>query len=220
MNQAQFMKKGDCMIQVLSRHGDMYSLKVDEQKLIGDQPVIDTYKVSFDLVVHECHCECNLFGSKATLCCHMLLTFSYFQVNEVPKCYISSRWSKNVRRKHTYIKSSHDVNCSDESNNIFRGLRSHFFNVAQEFVSDIEDASILHLSIEDALIKLYGHRASKLQSSVPNRQSSNPPESQRAINVDRLLSPPQVSTKGRPSNRRLGADLDKPIKNTTRRFFS
>ncbi|MED6222490.1 hypothetical protein PIB30_064946 [Stylosanthes scabra] len=73
----------------------------------------------------------------------MLLTFAYFQVNKVPKCYISSCWSKNVKPKHTYIKSSHDVNHSDESNNIFRGLHSHFFNVAQEFVSDVEEASML-----------------------------------------------------------------------------
>ncbi|MED6170241.1 hypothetical protein PIB30_028974 [Stylosanthes scabra] len=122
------------MVQVISREDDMYYLKVAEQKLICDQPVTDTYMVSFDLV------------------------------NEVPKCYISSRWSKNIKRKHTYIKSSHD-----------------------------------------------------LQSSVPSRQSSNALENQCAINVDLVLAPPQVSTKGRPSNKRLGAELDKSIRNATRR---
>ncbi|MED6176388.1 hypothetical protein PIB30_087760, partial [Stylosanthes scabra] len=104
--------------------------------------------------------------------------FSYFQVNEVPKCYISSRWSKNIKRKHTYIKTSHDVNHFDECKNIFRGLHSHFFNVAQEFVSDIEEASILHSSMDDSLIKLYEYCASKLQSIVPSRQISNASESQ------------------------------------------
>ncbi|MED6159818.1 hypothetical protein PIB30_045630 [Stylosanthes scabra] len=106
--QVQFLKKGDCMVQVLSRQGDMYSLTVAKQKLICDQPVTDTYM-------------------------------------------------------------------------------------------------------------LYDYRASKLQSSVPSRQSSNASESQCAINVDLLLAPPQVSTKGRPSNRRLGAELDKSIRNATRR---
>ncbi|MED6200408.1 hypothetical protein PIB30_084774, partial [Stylosanthes scabra] len=86
-------------------------------------------------------------------------------------------WSKNIKRKHTYIKTSHDVNHSDESKNIFRGLLSHFFNVAQEFVSDIEEASIFHSSMDDSLIKLYDYRASKLQHSVPSRQSSNTSES-------------------------------------------
>ncbi|MED6221656.1 hypothetical protein PIB30_056847 [Stylosanthes scabra] len=147
----------------------------------------------------------------------MLSTFAYFQVNKVPKCYISSRWSKNIKRKHTYIETSHDVNRSDESKNIFRGLRSHFFNVVQEFVSDIEEASILHSTMDDFLIKLYDYLASELQSSIASRQSSNASESQCAINVDLLLAPPQVSTKGRPSNRRLGAELDKSIRNATRR---
>ncbi|MED6222319.1 hypothetical protein PIB30_063213 [Stylosanthes scabra] len=165
----------------------MICLKVAEQKLICDQPVTDTYTVSFDLV------------------------------NEVPKCYISSRWSKNIKRKHTYIKSSHDVNRSDESMNILRGLHFHFYNVSQEFVSDIEEASILHSSLDDALIKLYDYRASKLQSSVPSRQSSNASKNQCAINVDLVLAPPQVSTTGRPSNKRLGAELDKSIRNATRR---
>ncbi|MED6180081.1 hypothetical protein PIB30_006893 [Stylosanthes scabra] len=124
---------------------------------------------------------------------------------------------KIIKRKHTYIKSSHDVNRSDESMNILRGLRFHFYNVSQEFVSDIEEASILHSSLDDSLIKLYDYHASKLQSSVPSRQSSNASENQCAINVDLVLAPPQVSTKGRPSNKRLGAELDRSIMNATRR---
>ncbi|MED6136815.1 hypothetical protein PIB30_059286 [Stylosanthes scabra] len=71
--------------------------------------------------------------------------------------------------------------------------------------------------MDDSLIKLYEYRASKLQSSVPSRQSSNTSESQCSINVDLLLAPPQLSTKGRPSNKRLGSELDKSIRNATRR---
>ncbi|MED6176911.1 hypothetical protein PIB30_092888, partial [Stylosanthes scabra] len=197
--------------------GDMYSLVVGQQKLISDKPIVDTYRVSFDSLVRECHSECNLFQSKAILCCHMLSVFAYFEVNEVPTCDISSRWSKNVIRKHTYIKCSHDVNRSEESNNLYRGLCSHFFNVAQDFVRNIEEASILHSAMDGAQTTLHDHRASKEQSSVSSRQSNKAPKTQCSINFDRLLSPPQVSTKGRPTKRRLGADLDKTIKNATRR---
>ncbi|MED6204857.1 hypothetical protein PIB30_012628 [Stylosanthes scabra] len=49
------------------------------------------------------HTNTSLIQSKAILCCHMLSTFAYFEVNEVPTCYVSSHWSKNVRRKHIYI---------------------------------------------------------------------------------------------------------------------
>ncbi|MED6193228.1 hypothetical protein PIB30_017194 [Stylosanthes scabra] len=137
--QEQFLKKGDCIVKVLSKEGDTYSL------------------------------------------------------------------SKNVRRKHTYIKSCHDVNHSDESNKLYRGLCSHFFNVAQDFVRNIEEASILHSAMDDAQTTLHDHCASKDQSSVPSRQSNKAPETQCSISVDRLLGPLQVSTNGRPTKRRLGA---------------
>ncbi|MED6156747.1 hypothetical protein PIB30_017121, partial [Stylosanthes scabra] len=167
--QIEFLKKGDCIIKVLSKEGDMYSLIVGEQKLISDKPVVDTYR------------------------------------------------SKNVRRKHTYIKSSHDVNRSDESNNLFRGLCSHFFNVAQDFVRNIEETSILHSAMDGGQTTLHDHRASKDQSSVPNLQSNKAPETQCSISVDQLLVHPQVSTKGRPTKTKHGAKLDKAIKNATKK---
>ncbi|MED6113254.1 hypothetical protein PIB30_069121 [Stylosanthes scabra] len=180
----------------MPQEGDMYSLEVEEQKLIFDKPVFDTYKVVFDLVSHECRCDYNMFQSKGIVCCHMLSKFSKFRVNEVPTCYILPRWSKNVRRKHTYIQSSHDVNYSDESHNLFRGLRSYFYNVAQDFLCNKEGALILHSSMDNARIKLGEHRTAKLQSSIPIQQSCGAQGSQCSISVDRLQAPALVSTKG------------------------
>ncbi|MED6189405.1 hypothetical protein PIB30_095701 [Stylosanthes scabra] len=147
--QLEFIKKGDCIVHVMSQEGDMYSLEVEEQKLVFDKSV-------FDL----------------------------FRVNEAPTCYILSRWSKNVRCKHTYIKSSHDVNRSDERHNLFRGLRSHFYNVAQDFLCNKEEALILHSSMDNARIKLGEYRATKLQSSIPVQQSCGAQGSQCSISVD------------------------------------
>ncbi|MED6126259.1 hypothetical protein PIB30_076611 [Stylosanthes scabra] len=184
------LEEGDCIVKVLSKEGDMYSLIVGEQKLIFDKPVVDTYRVFFDSVIRECQCECNLFQSKAILYCRMLCTFAYFKVNEVPTCLFSSQWSKNVRWKHTYIKSCHDVNSSNESNNFYKGLYSHFFNIAQDFVRNIKEASILHSVMDGTQTTLHDHCASKDQSSVPSQQSNKTPETQCSISVDRLLGPP------------------------------
>ncbi|MED6161385.1 hypothetical protein PIB30_060284 [Stylosanthes scabra] len=71
--------------------------------------------------------------------------------------------------------------------------------------------------MDGAQTTLHDHRAPKDQSIVPSRQSNMAPKTQCAISVDRLLGPPHVSTKGRPTKRRLGAELDKAIKNSTRR---
>ncbi|RYQ99012.1 hypothetical protein Ahy_B07g086863 [Arachis hypogaea] len=68
-----------------------------------------TYHVHFDRSTHKVRCECNLFESSDILCCHYLVVFSSYKVNRVPSCYVLTRWSKNIKRKHTYIKSSHDV---------------------------------------------------------------------------------------------------------------
>ncbi|MED6131727.1 hypothetical protein PIB30_012430 [Stylosanthes scabra] len=156
--------------------------------------MFDIYKVVFDEASHECRCDCNMFQSKGIVCCHMLSTFSKFRVNEVPTCYILPRWSKNVRRKHTYIKSNHDINRSDESHNLFRELRSHFYNVAQDFLRNREEAMILRSSMDNAVIKLGEHRAAKLQSSIPVQQNCEAQGTQCSISVDRLQGPALVST--------------------------
>ncbi|MED6153078.1 hypothetical protein PIB30_098105 [Stylosanthes scabra] len=170
--QLEFIKKRDCIVHVMSQEGDMYSLEVEEQKLVFDKPVFDRYKVVFDL---------------------------------------------NVRRKHTYIKSSHDVNRSDESHNLFRGLRSHFYNVAEDFLCNKEEALILHSSMNNSRIKLGEHCAAKLQSSILVQRSCGTQGSQCSISVDRLQGLALVSTKGRPTKQRVGSELEKSIKNATKR---
>ncbi|RYQ96545.1 hypothetical protein Ahy_B08g092333 [Arachis hypogaea] len=105
-------------------------LVVDEQKVFWGKPVYHTFRVDFDPLSRKGQCECNKFESAGILCCHTLAVWSYYRVDIVPSYYVLPRWSKNVIRKHTYIKSSHDVARSDESNNLFKHLCSEFYNVA------------------------------------------------------------------------------------------
>ncbi|RYR52307.1 hypothetical protein Ahy_A06g027240 [Arachis hypogaea] len=53
-------------------------------------------------------CQCLLFESKDILCRHSLSVLSFEQVDKVAPKYILERWSKNVKRRHTHIKSSQD----------------------------------------------------------------------------------------------------------------
>ncbi|MED6168733.1 hypothetical protein PIB30_014196 [Stylosanthes scabra] len=127
--------------------------------------MVDSTKTSLIQFVHEFD---NVLGNKEQKELEDAAADSkgVVQFNEVSTCYILPHWSKNVRRKHTYIKSSHDVNRSDESHNLFRGLRSYFYNVAHDFLCNKEDALILHSSMDNAQIKLGEHHAAKLQSSI------------------------------------------------------
>ncbi|KAL4344784.1 hypothetical protein AHAS_Ahas11G0213000 [Arachis hypogaea] len=90
----------------------------------------------------------------------------------VSSYFVLPRWSKNVQRKHTFIKSIHDEKRSDESHNLFRGLCSHFFNVAQDFVTCEEEAAMLHSSLDELRAKLFDYHANLGPRSVPTTQNS------------------------------------------------
>ncbi|RYR08076.1 hypothetical protein Ahy_B05g075623 [Arachis hypogaea] len=118
-----------------------------------------------------------MFESTGILCCHTLAVFSYDRINKVSSCYVLPRWSKNVMRKHTYIRSSHDVARSNESHNLFRHLCSKFYNVAQEFVTCDEEAAMLYSVFSDAKSKLTDYHASMHSTTVAATQNTMPAQS-------------------------------------------
>ncbi|RYR02074.1 hypothetical protein Ahy_B06g080912 [Arachis hypogaea] len=170
------------------------------------------WRVDFDPLSQKGQCECNKFESAGILCCHTLAVWSYYRVDVVPSCYVLPRWNKNVIRKHTYVKSSHDVARSDESNNLFRHLCSEFYNVAQEFVACDEEAAILRAALWDAKSKLIDYRASMRSNTTAASQNTVPTQSTCGAVVHDIQGPSRVKTKGRPKGKRLGAELDKSIK--------
>ncbi|RYR54478.1 hypothetical protein Ahy_A06g029765 [Arachis hypogaea] len=126
----------------------------------------------------------------------------------VPSFYVIPRWSKNVQRKHTFIKSSHDEKRSDESHNLFRRLCSHFYNVAQDFVTCEEEA---------AISKLLDCRANLVSRRVPTSQNITVTQGDPHLGESDIQGPSKVSTKGWPRMKRLGSELDASIKNSMRR---
>ncbi|XP_015953799.1 protein FAR1-RELATED SEQUENCE 5-like [Arachis duranensis] len=159
--QVEFVKKADCRASVVTEDWPVVRMKVEEKKLVDDTMICVSYVVHFDRSTQEVRCECNLFESSSVLCCHYLKVFHSFKVYKVPTCYVFPRWSKNIKRKHTYIKSSHDVSRSDVSHNAFKGLCAHFYNIAQEFVNDDDETALLHAALEEKRAKLSEHRAKK-----------------------------------------------------------
>ncbi|KAL4344098.1 hypothetical protein AHAS_Ahas11G0144400 [Arachis hypogaea] len=105
-------------------------MKVEEEKLVKDTILCVSYNAQFDRSTQKVRCECNIFESSGVLCCHCLAIFHSYKVYKVPICYVLPRWSKNIKRKHTYVKSSHDVSRSDESHVAFTELCAHFYNIA------------------------------------------------------------------------------------------
>ncbi|RYR29250.1 hypothetical protein Ahy_B01g053608 [Arachis hypogaea] len=170
--QTEFGKKADCTIRAVDEQGNSARVKVEEEILVYETTRYVTFDVHFDHSTHEVRCDCNLFESAGIFCCHCLVVLSSYKVNEVPSCYVLPRWSKNIKRKHTYIKSSHDFRRSNESHNIFRELCAHFYNVAQEFVDCDDEADMLHNVLEDARAKLVDYRGKMRNNTVATAHNS------------------------------------------------
>ncbi|KAL4287985.1 hypothetical protein AHAS_Ahas19G0240900 [Arachis hypogaea] len=215
--QIEFVRKANCRVSAVDEQGPLVCVKVEEEKLLNDTILCVPYDVHFDRSTQELRCECNLFESSGVLCCHCLEVFHSYKVYKVPSCYILPRWSKKIKRKHTYVKSSHDVSRSDESHVAFRGLCAHFYNVAQEFLDDDEETALLHVALEETRAKLATHRAKKRSENVAETQTNIGSQSSNDVGVDDIQGPSKVTTKGRPKSKRLSYALEKSIKNSRRR---
>ncbi|RYQ79315.1 hypothetical protein Ahy_Scaffold6g108041 [Arachis hypogaea] len=197
--------------------GDLFRVTVNEQYLLYGEPRSWKYSVEFDPKTHKVRCECNMFGSRGIICCHCLAVLFYYGVDTVPSFYVIPRWSKNVQQKHTFIKSSHDEKRSDESHNLFRRLCSHFYNVAQDFVTCEEEAAMLHLGLDQLRSKLLDCRVNLVSRRVPSSQNIMVTQGDPHLGESYIQGPSKVSTKGRPRMKRLGSELDASIKNSMRR---
>ncbi|QHN92651.1 Transposon protein [Arachis hypogaea] len=159
--QAEFIKKCDCNLSPRVVKNNQYFYEVTQQKIVKGMSVYSEYEVVFCPISHQVRCNCFRFESYGILYCHVLSVLSYCRVD---KAYILSRWSKNVYRKHTHIRSSHDSRRSYESMNIFRRLCVDFYNGAHDFVHDKEEADILRSAFASAKVELSEHRAKHSES--------------------------------------------------------
>ncbi|KAL4321826.1 hypothetical protein AHAS_Ahas14G0149300 [Arachis hypogaea] len=215
--QTEFVKKADCRVFVVTEEGDSVCMKMEEEKLVNDTTICVAYDVYFDRSTQEVPCECNLFESSGMLCYHCFAVFHSYKVYKVSTCYVLPRWSKNIRHKHTYVKSSHDVSRSDESHTAFRRLCAHFFNIAQEFICDGDETVLLHAALEETRAKLTEHRAKKLSKSVADTHASIGSQSSSVVGLGDIQGLSKVTTNGWPKSKRLGITLEKSFKRSARR---
>ncbi|RYR78795.1 hypothetical protein Ahy_A01g003654 [Arachis hypogaea] len=215
--QTEFVKKADYRVSVVAEKGASVCMKVEEEKLVNNTILCVPYDVHFDRSTQEVRCECNLFESLGVLCCQCLVVFYSYKVYKVPTCYVLPRWSKKIKRKHTYVKSSNNISRSDESHVAFKGLCAHFYNIAQEFIGDHDKTALLHPALEETRTKLVVHRAKKRSNSMVETHTSIGSQSLNVVGVADIQGSSKVSTKGRPKSKRLDAALEKSFKNSARR---
>ncbi|KAL4381861.1 hypothetical protein AHAS_Ahas04G0175800 [Arachis hypogaea] len=191
--QIEFVKKANCKVSVIAKEEPVACMKVEEEILVNDTIL--------------CFVRCPLRSVHA----------GAYKVYKVPNRYVLPRWSKNIKCKHTYVKSSHDVSRSDESHVAFRGLCAHFYNIAQDFVNDDEEIALLHAAREETRAKLTAHCAKKRSESVADSHNNIGSTSSNVAAVMDIQAPSKVNTKGRLKSKRLSVALEKSFKKSARR---
>ncbi|RYQ92583.1 hypothetical protein Ahy_B09g098808 [Arachis hypogaea] len=166
--------------------------------------------VTYDAVSREVKCQCLLFESRGILSYHSLSILSFERVDNVAPKYILERWSKNIKRRHTHIKSSQDEPLLELRSKRFDDLVFRSHNIC-EFTSESEELTgILHRAFDNVMAKMREYQAkSKEKSSLSHEEVT-------LSDVNDLQSPLRVKARGRPKNR-LGSNMEKKISNATKK---
>ncbi|RYR47788.1 hypothetical protein Ahy_A07g033754 [Arachis hypogaea] len=168
------------------------------------------FLVTYDAVSREVKCQCLLFESRGILCRHSLNILSFERVDNVAPRYILERWSKNIKRRHTHIKSSQDEPLLEPRSKRLDDFVFRSHNIC-EFASQFEELTrILHWAFDKVMAEMQEYQEkSKGKSSLSHEEAT-------LSDMNELQSLPHIKTRGRPKNR-LGSNLEKKISNATKK---
>ncbi|RYR29193.1 hypothetical protein Ahy_B01g053534 [Arachis hypogaea] len=119
--------------------------------------------------------------------------------------------SKNIKRRHTYIKSSQDEPLLEPRSKIFDDLVFQSHNICKFASESKELTGILHRAFDKVMAEMQEYQErSKGKSSLSHEEAT-------LSNLNGLQSPPRVKTRGQPKNR-LGSNLEKKISNAKKKM--
>ncbi|RYR08678.1 hypothetical protein Ahy_B05g076481 [Arachis hypogaea] len=101
----------------------------------------------------------NDFITKGILCRHSLSILSFERVDNVAPKYILERWSKNIKRRHTHIKSSQDEPLLEPKSKRFDDLVFQSYNI-YEFASKSEELTrIMDRAFDNIMAEMQEYQA-------------------------------------------------------------
>ncbi|XP_072064438.1 protein FAR1-RELATED SEQUENCE 5-like [Arachis hypogaea] len=161
-------------------------------------------------VSRDVKCHCLLFESKGILYCRFLSVLSFERVDNVAPKYILERWSKNIKRRHTHIKSSQDEPLLEPRSKKFDELVFRSHNICEFAYESEELTGIFHRAFDKVMAEMEEYQGRSKGKSLLTHEEAT------LSNVNDLQSLPRVKTRGRPKNR-LGSNLEKKISNAMKK---
>lgn len=121
--------------------------KVVEDMIIRDKTKEVEFTVMFNKDNHDMKWKCLLFEFRGIVCRHSLVVLGIERTKEMPSKYVLLRWSKNIKRRRIYIKSSYDVKQLKLQMQRFDDICKDFYEVG-EIAAEYEDKTgFLHKSL-------------------------------------------------------------------------
>ncbi|RYR33182.1 hypothetical protein Ahy_A10g047750 [Arachis hypogaea] len=121
--------------------------------------IFNKFAIIYDTISSKVKCQCLLFESRRILCRHSLSALSFERVNKVSPRYILEQWSKNVKRRHTHIKSSNGEPLLEPRSRRFDDLVFRLQNVCEFALESEELTGILHRAYDNAMVEMQEHKA-------------------------------------------------------------
>ncbi|XP_024984874.1 protein FAR1-RELATED SEQUENCE 6-like isoform X2 [Cynara cardunculus var. scolymus] len=194
-----------CNASLVSSEGPKLTFEVKDHARMKDgsrRKVV--YEVIFDDASCNVWCKCCLFESQGILCRHAVAVLVDQDVNEVPSCYILSRWRKDVNRMHKGVSSCNEVLKSNEQMVCLGKLRTACHSIV-EIGAETEEGFELALNLLDEVKeRMFEHKSeSSRNNEEPSGSSAKDGEAakhygeelQRSLVVRRRGRPPTKKKK-------------------------
>ncbi|KAK7382127.1 hypothetical protein VNO80_00841 [Phaseolus coccineus] len=203
--QTEFRGKMNCVVQNVVVNGDVCRYDVMEEFIHNGHSRDRLYIVCYDRDNHNVNCNCLLFEFRGILCRHCLVVLAQERQKQVPAKYVLMRWSKNVRRKHTYIKTSYNITDKEPHIERYDALCKTFSEIAQVACEKPETTELLFQHLH-AFATLHALPGPTITQHINGGQLDinaldSTPQSNDASNhtvYPEIRSPVAVQRKGQP----------------------
>ncbi|XP_050919626.1 protein FAR-RED IMPAIRED RESPONSE 1 [Lathyrus oleraceus] len=192
--QVEFRSKMNCSSSLNNMEDCFSTYHVLEEILVGDIRKERVLKVVLNKENHDFKCECSLFEFRGIVCQHVLSVCSQERIVSLPEKYVLTRWKKNIKRKHSYIKTSYGVTELKPQMDGFDKLCKHFYEVAEVAAESEETTEDLHETLHLVSSNMSTKDSSLIEENL--NDDFNP------INSNRIHSPKHVKRKGCPPSKR------------------
>jgi len=205
----------NCIIQNCVVEGDACIYEVMEETINNHRRCESIFKVNYNRNTNDFNCKCLLFEFRGIICRHSLVVLAQERQQCVLPKYVLQRWSKTVRRRHSYIRSS--LNAKEKLPHIerFDALCERFSQIAEIACEKDQTTDLLFRQLEAFAkrhcISVQPIRQHCSASYAATNTVHNDDYSNDNLNQN-IHSPVAVRRKGRPCSKRLEGVSEKPKK--------